>query len=344
MRLFDFIEREKWQRIENGFSRTLGVSIQTVDTDGNSLSETKSQPLFCADIVKLSPENNEEYKTCITRLIEQINKDRDHCYIVCSFGLYLYCIPVEIKKGVALAYIILGPAMLQKQREVSEYKKIAEEKNIPLEYLMDKLANFRRFTFVGLESAVELLYEVSHCIAELSWNTKRLQERFEMSDALNNMTKELYESAYFEELLNALLDTSITTTKADTGSIMLLDQDNSELSIKFSRGIKDDIVKSSRVRLGEGLSGLVAKDRRPLFIDDSMNDAIIKKRMKRPEIKSSIIYPIEVQNNLLGVINVNSTGKNSTFDSETLDLVGNFTRLTKIALNMFSKKQTLSDF
>lgn len=338
MNLFDIVEKQSWIKLQDGFSKVLGVSIWTVDSEGRPISGAGVPNSFCLDVIKiLGKSGKEEYEECVSTLIDKV-KDKSTNYILCHFGLYLYGIPVKIKEEGALAYILIGPLMIQKKKNLSEYKRIAKKSNIPLDYLVDRLSDLKKFSFVSIESAVELLQEVANDIVQLNYNTKKLKERFDVPEDLDSLIKELYSSVYFEDLLNTLLDASIHTTKGSTGSIMLLDHDRDELSVRFSHGLKDDVVKNTKVKLGEGISGIVAKNKKPLLIDSSIKDSRIKNRLKRPYIKSSIVYPLEVKDRLFGILNLNNIHGKRRFNSETLDLIGNLTRLTSVALRLFPRK------
>lgn len=337
MKLFDIISRDRWQSMQDGFSKALGICIRTLDLDGRPLAGTTFLESFCSDILTKTHKNEKTlYEVCAAKIIDKIKKDKTDNYHLCSFGLYLYGIPIEIEKNEALAYIILGPVLLGRQKKVSEYTKIAKENNIPLNFLMDKLAGVKRSSFVSMESAVELLYEVAHYLVQLNYDIKKIKKRFSISGTLDEVIKDLYSSVYFEELLNTLLDASLNTAKANAGSIMLLDRDKEELSVRFSRGLKEEIVKEARVKVGEGISGIVAKDKKPLLINEDIGDPEIKKCLKRPNIRSSIVFPLEIKNRLFGVMNINDTKpENHRFDLGTVNLIGNLTNLTQVALSIF---------
>jgi putative methionine-R-sulfoxide reductase with GAF domain/ligand-binding sensor protein len=338
MELFDIIEKEKWSRMQNGFSKSLGICIRTVDTEGKLFPAINAPSSFCLD---MNSQANRTFKAChlqcISMLIDKIKKNKSDNYRICAFGGYIYGIPIEIENKGTLAYAIVGPLLLQKQKVMDEYRKIAKETKIPLDYLMDRLSSLRKFTFNGVDSIVELLHEVTCYIIELNYETKKLKEKFNMPRQLDNVVDEVYSSACFDEVLNVLLDVSLDTTKGNGGSIMLLDTDTDELAVKFWRGLKDEVIKHAKVKVGEGISGIVAENRKPLLIDSSIKDSMIKERLKRPYIKSSIVYPLEIKNRLFGVLNLNNTDKNRRFDSETLGLIGNLAHLTQVALGAFPR-------
>jgi putative methionine-R-sulfoxide reductase with GAF domain len=182
---------------------------------------------------------------------------------------------------------------------------------------------------------VELLSEVANDIVQLNYDSNKIKERFGVPKRVNELIKGLYSSVYSEGLLKALLDVSLNTANGSAGSIMILNSATNELSIKFSKGMNDDIVKKARVKMGEGIAGVVAENRKSILIDDTMQDSKIKNRLKRPAIKSSIVCPLEIKNRLFGVMNLNNTDSDKKFSPDTLDMINNLTRLTKAALEMF---------
>ncbi|MFC1667445.1 PocR ligand-binding domain-containing protein [Candidatus Omnitrophota bacterium] len=339
MNLFDIVSKEKWHKMQEGFSKALGVSIQVLDKDGKFLMGSETKNSFCFNILKLSGKNSKiKCKECISKLIDKIKDSKNYDYLICPLDLYLYAIPIHTKDRFLQGHVVIGPVMLHKQKSVGEYEKISNNEKIPLNDLLDKLLMVKRFSFAGIESTVELIQEVVNDIIQLNYDTKRLKEKFYIKSPLGNVIKDMYESFCFDEFLNALLEVSLNASKGDAGSIMVLDQDKDELSMQCSRGLKENYNKYEKIRMGDGISGLVAKNEKPLLIDGSLKDSRIKNRLKRPYIKSSIIYPLKVGNRIFGVLNLNNIKGKKTFNSETLDLVGNLTRLTRFALEILPRK------
>jgi len=294
LNLFDIVEKGKWERMQNGFSNALGICIHTVDLNAKPLLGMNNSSQFCMDIMNVTDKNAmNHYEECSKQLISSIEKDKSYNYHVCPIGkLYLYGIPIEIKEKVTLAYVIIGPVIVGKKKSAEEYRKIAEDNNIEPDYLVERISALRSFTFNSIDATVELLREVAHYILQLNYDIKRLKKRFAVPSRLHGVINDIYSSSYVEELLSALLEASLHTTKSRAGSIMILDENKKELTIKFSRGLSANIAKNTRVKMGEGISGVVARDRKPLLINDTVQDSEIKDRLKRPSIKSSIVYTL----------------------------------------------------
>jgi diguanylate cyclase (GGDEF)-like protein len=125
-------------------------------------------------------------------------------------------------------------------------------------------------------------------------------------------------------VLNEILTLAVDQTGAEMGSIMILDEDEGELTIAFANGIPSETVRSTRQKLGEGISGKVAQDRTPLLIHDPSPESRADPR-ERSRIRAAMCAPIQMENRVLGVINVSSHQADKRFDDVDLQ------RLVRIA-------------
>ncbi|MBN1276185.1 MAG: sensor domain-containing diguanylate cyclase [Deltaproteobacteria bacterium] len=111
------------------------------------------------------------------------------------------------------------------------------------------------------------------------------------------------------QTLELMLDVILEVMSAERGSIMLLDDKCQELSIQSARGLKSDIIRKTRVRLGNGISGKVAAGGQAVFLDGISQDRrlnIKQDEFVNPEIDTSYVTPIRLHNGTLGTININS--------------------------------------
>lgn len=125
--------------------------------------------------------------------------------------------------------------------------------------------------------------------------------------------------------LDACLKTSMERISdllgVERGSLMLLDKESQELSIKASKGLNENIIKSAKTKMGEGVSGWVAKNKEPLLIKDIAIDKRFRKRSKGYHNNSLLSVPLLANNELLGVINVNNKASKETFEENDLDIL-----------------------
>ncbi len=123
-------------------------------------------------------------------------------------------------------------------------------------------------------------------ITHAAWTPTR-----SVSDHLTRLTVEM-----IAEVMNAR-----------TASLMLLDEENEELYIRAARGLREEVVCGTRIKVGDSIAGWVAKHGQPLLITNIEEDP----RFGRPnghqyETKSLLSVPVRIDGRVVGVININN--------------------------------------
>jgi transcriptional regulator with GAF, ATPase, and Fis domain len=118
--------------------------------------------------------------------------------------------------------------------------------------------------------------------------------------------------------LGKILEVLMEVFGADRGSVMLLNEPTQELVIISSFGIPKDVVATARVKIGDGIAGLVAKTGEPLVITgDTRMETFTNLEAKTVDIHSSISAPLMTRNRIIGVINVAHVRKTARPFTET---------------------------
>jgi len=102
-----------------------------------------------------------------------------------------------------------------------------------------------------------------------------------------------YSNLKLKKLFEILLDVAFEISGADIGSIMFFDKSSDAFTIRVSRGIPDEIATNTRVKVGDGISGTVAKEGEPILVDNTTRDNRIKRYLTRPYISSSMVLPLK---------------------------------------------------
>jgi diguanylate cyclase (GGDEF)-like protein len=102
---------------------------------------------------------------------------------------------------------------------------------------------------------------------------------------------------------------------------MLLNKDQGELFIKKARGLSPRIVKASRKKVGEGVSGYVLNTRQPLLINNNFDVQSLDVSLIRPEIKSSLIVPLGDTESCMGVASFNASGNITAFNDQNAGFI-----------------------
>jgi len=150
-------------------------------------------------------------------------------------------------------------------------------------------------------------------------------EKTEPSETKFSILQEITGSIAATDNVNSvatlMLDLAMNYTSAEKGSLMLVN-DSDELYIFTSRGIDLKMVDTYRVRIGEGIAGSVALDRRPVLVRDIEEDGRFGKcREGRYKTNSFISCPIVSKKSLLGVININDKKEGRPFNDDELALL-----------------------
>ena len=332
MTLAEVIEIALWQKIQDHFAEVIGVTIRTIDAEINAYTTPSNPTRFCAEIVGSSPQGIIKCAKCLPPSLENLHlKEKWNDGYQCFSGLYNFAIPISVPRNQIIAYILVGPVILGQRQKAEYYRQDAQELGIDLDRYFDGLREIKSFSFSSIQAVLELLKDVASYIAQRGYQKIKLEKII----SLPKVNKMVYKF-YIDKLLDALLDVSFHTIGAEFGSIMLVDKKRGELYIKIGRGIKKEIIKHTRLKIGEGFAGLAAQEKRFLFLDDKISDERIKNRLSRPEIKSAVVAPIRVKDEVLGVMNLGTFQPANKFNPENMATLNQLVKLVDVTLQDFT--------
>jgi GAF domain-containing protein len=119
--------------------------------------------------------------------------------------------------------------------------------------------------------------------------------------------------------LDMILEFASEVLGVNTCSLMLSEELSGDLVIRSARGLDDDIVRRTRVRVGERIAGWVAHEGKPLLIENIEKDL----RFARPNLgqygsKSLLSFPLKAGGQVIGVVNLSNKKSGETFTSRDL--------------------------
>lgn len=164
---------------------------------------------------------------------------------------------------------------------------------------------------VAVEDAVE-----KHRLEVENTRLRALLELYEIGKAATS-TLDL------PELLNRILEGALRETRADRGSIMLHDPETDELRVGAAVGLPPEVIASASRRLGEGVSGWIAKHRQPLILDGGSPKvpAEVAGLLQNANLNAALCLPLVSKGNLVGVLNLSSTDASVRFREGDLELL-----------------------
>ena len=177
--------------------------------------------------------------------------------------------------------------------------------------LLSVMANFAA---VAIENA--------HLVARLDKKAKKLQAIFEISKAL-------CEEQAPSVLLQLIVDRAKALMGATSGSMILVDRESGILRIEAECGLGSDVKERMRLRIGEGITGLVARDGEPILVSDVRDDPRYVEA--NPAVRSEMAVPVKWGCDVVGVINLDHD-EAGAFAEEDVELLSAFANAAAVAL------------
>jgi len=132
--------------------------------------------------------------------------------------------------------------------------------------------------------------------------------------------------------LKLLVERIADLMAVDIVSIMLIDKEKSELMVKLARGLDAKIIRDAKIKVGEGVSGWIAKTGKPLLIKDIGKDKRFQRRNGKYNTDSLLSVPLKIENKVIGVINVNNKRSKDVFTKEDLNTLQAVADMASIAI------------
>ncbi|MDH5769208.1 MAG: GAF domain-containing protein, partial [Nitrospirota bacterium] len=162
---------------------------------------------------------------------------------------------------------------------------------------------------------------LARMVAEIHrWNlnAENRDDIFLLSLTIPKSTREKVEVAInttmeiFIEFIAELLDLNIC-------SIMLVDELTGELSIKGAKGLDDEVIKRTKIRIGDSIAGWVALEGKPLLIENIETDPRLRRRsITQYSTKSLLSLPLKIHDRVIGVLNLNNKKTAESFSTQDL--------------------------
>lgn len=124
---------------------------------------------------------------------------------------------------------------------------------------------------------------------------KRLGVLYRISDILATTQRS-------ETVLRKILKEAVKATRATSGSIVMIDRPAGVLHIRIADNIDSRRTNRLKLKIGEGVTGWVAKTGKPLLVGDVRHSPHYIKL--KAEIKSELAVPLAIGGEIVGVINV----------------------------------------
>ncbi len=138
---------------------------------------------------------------------------------------------------------------------------------------------------------------------------------------LYEVGKKLSSTLNLDEALKMICDTLKKVVDYSAISIFLINEEKREVSSVFAQGYHPNADQYIQLRVGQGLVGWVAENRDPVIVADVTKDD--RYFAGDPDTRSELVAPIEIDDRVIGVINLESPKVNA-YDKSSLELLRAF--------------------
>ena len=152
-------------------------------------------------------------------------------------------------------------------------------------------------------------------------------------DTLSKVSKAITSDLYLGDVLKLIVTLTANVMKAKICALWLLDDKTQELKIRATQAMSQDYLKERSLKVGEGIVGLVAKDKKPVIIEDVLEDSRYKEKKlaEKEKLVSMLSVPMMVKKRVIGVINCYTTTRYK-FTKSDIDLLSAVANQAAVAI------------
>ena len=130
-----------------------------------------------------------------------------------------------------------------------------------------------------------------------------LKARYDRLSRLYHVGNVIHSTLEPQEALQLITREAVRLVHASSGSVVLINPTSGFLEIQASEGLPPN-AKKLKLRVGEGVTGWVARSGEPARVGDVRQDP--RYIMLRRNVRSELAVPLDVQDEVRGVLNVDS--------------------------------------
>jgi GAF domain-containing protein len=177
-------------------------------------------------------------------------------------------------------------------------------------------ARFPRAAERGLQIVSPLTARLLWCYGATAGDHKA-----DLLQALRDVVESYSLTVDADELFGRMLEIARSVTGADGGSVMLLDEQSRELTVRVAAGVEPELWPKIRVPVGEGIAGRVAAEARPLRLRGKADRQTFRIVRERLDVESALCVPLVHEGRILGVLNLHHSTRPDAFSEEDMAFV-----------------------
>ena len=145
--------------------------------------------------------------------------------------------------------------------------------------------------------------------------------------------REITSSLKLDDVLDTIVERIANVLDVERCSILLLDEQSGELFIAAAKGLPQEVIEKTRIKIGEEISGWILEHKEPVLVKDIEKDNNFAKNNEERYYTGSFVSVALIFNDkAIGVINVNNKHSREAFCEDDLKIVKGIADQASIAI------------
>ena len=140
----------------------------------------------------------------------------------------------------------------------------------------------------------------------------------EIVKALLKISEAITSDLYLDDILKLIVTVTAETMDSKICSLMLLDPEKQELTIKATQSISKEYINKNPLKVGEGIAGKVVLENIPMAVENILESENYK--FKDIAVKEGLVsmlsVPLHLKNKVIGALNIYTSSPHKFTDYE----------------------------
>lgn len=209
--LFDLIDKQFLQELQDNFSKTTGLACVTIDKNGFA-TEPSGFCEFCL-MMKDNEKSNDACSKCDLEKRKSGFNNQEPFIYECHAGLTNFVVPIVVE-GKTLA-LMVGGQTLTKDLDEDFYKQLAQDFNINEKKYLEKIKKVKCSSSEKIEAAAKLLSQIANFISNTAHQNYELREKSRREEIIRDIIEKIRSTLDKDEIKKYFIETICDYFKAD---------------------------------------------------------------------------------------------------------------------------------
>jgi signal transduction histidine kinase/DNA-binding response OmpR family regulator len=153
--------------------------------------------------------------------------------------------------------------------------------------------------------------------AESRAGAQSLERRLHELEALAHIGRTVTAMLDLDQVLTTVVESAVGLTEAEEGSLLLLDEESGDLTMRASMNFDDEFARTFRLKVEDSLAGQVIATGQPVILDEGA-----PQKIKTSYLVHSLLYvPLRARGRTIGVLGVDNRKAGRALTKEDMTVV-----------------------